>query len=105
MSELLYQILLGVLIVAVVILIFVLVRLYLILTDLNQASKVISEEVVRVGSLIDSIVSSLEGLRQTFAGFFASIKGIGKVKEKMADFWKDDESSDETKADEKPETK
>ena len=56
LSDTLYQILLGVLIVAVIALIFVLIRLYMVLTDVNKASKIISEKVSKVGVLVDHIV-------------------------------------------------
>lgn len=88
-SEILYQILLGVLIVATVALIFVLVRLYMILTDVNKSSKIISEKVAKVGVLVDHIVEMLENARQTLNGAMESIKSVTKIKDKIADFWDD----------------
>jgi len=86
-SDVLYQILLGVLIVAVVTLIFVLVRLYMILTDVNKASKIITEKVSKVGVLVDHIVEMLESARETIKGAIESIKSVTKIKDKIADFW------------------
>lgn len=99
MSEILYQVLLGVLIVATIALIFVLVRAYLILTDINKASKVISEKVSKVGVLVDHIVEMLESARETVKGALESIKSVSKIKDKIADFWEDkkDSKKDEAK--------
>ena len=88
-SDILYQILLGVLIVATVALIFVLVRLYMILTDVNKASKIISEKVSKVGVLVDHIVEMLESARETVRGAMESIKNVSKIKDKITDFWGD----------------
>lgn len=87
LSDTLYQILLGVLIVAVVALIFVLVRLYMILTDVNRVSKIISEKVLKVGVLVDHIVEMLESARETVKGAMESIKSVTRIKDKIADFW------------------
>lgn len=89
LSETLYQILLGVLIVAVVALIFVLVRLYMVLTDVNKASKIIAEKVSKVGVLVDHIVEMLESARETIKGAMESIKSVSKIKDKITDFWDD----------------
>ena len=93
LSETLYQILLGVLIVAVVALVFVLVRLYMILTDVNRASKIISEKVSKVGVLVDHIVEMLESARETVKGAMESIKSVSKIKDKISDFWEDNHTS------------
>jgi len=90
MSELLYQILLAVLIVAVVFLIFVLWRLYNVLTDLNTASDIIAKKVTAIGLLIDDTISMIENLKHTAQGFLNSIKNFGAIKEKLSDFWEDD---------------
>jgi len=99
LSETLYQILLGVLIVAVVALVFVLVRLYMILTDVNKASKIISEKVSKIGVLVDHIVEMLESARETIKGAMESIKSVSKIKDKISDFWeeKKDTKKDEAK--------
>lgn len=93
LSETLYQILLGVLIVAVVALVFVLVRLYMILTDVNKASKIITEKVTKVGVLVDHIVDMLESARETVKGAMESIKSVTKIKDKIADFWDDNHTA------------
>jgi len=90
-SEILYQILLGVLIVAVIALIFVLVRLYMILTDANKASKIIAEKVTKVGVLVDHIVDMLESARETVKGAMESIQSVTKIKDKISDFWNSSE--------------
>lgn len=103
-SEILYQILLGVLIVATVALVFVLVRLYMILTDVNKASKIISEKVSKVGVLVDHIVEMLESARETIKGAMESIKSVSKIKDKISDFWEDNHTakhSDDTAKKEK----
>jgi hypothetical protein len=88
-SDILYQVLLSVLIVAVVALIFVLVRMYMILTDVNKASKIISEKVSKVGVLVDHIVEMLESARETVKGAMESIKSVSKIKDRITDFWED----------------
>lgn len=93
MSELLYQILLAVLIVAVVFLIMVLWRLYNILTDFNTASEIIAKQVKQAGVLVNDIVKSLEGFKQSLKGFMESIKSIGNIKQKFSDFWDDEKKT------------
>ena len=93
MSELLYQILLAVLIVAVVFLVLVLWRLYNILTDFNTASQIIAKQVTAAGVLVNDIIKSLEGFKQSLKGFFESVKSIGNIKQKFSDFWDDDKKT------------
>lgn len=93
MSELLYQILLAVLIVAVIFLIFVLWRLYNILTDINSASQIIAKQVTAISALVDDIIKSLEGFRQFLKSFFESVKSLGNIKQKFSDFWDDDKKT------------
>ncbi len=93
MSELLYQILLAVLIMAVVFLILVLWRLYNILTDFNAASEIIAKQVTALGALVDDIIKSLEGFRQSLKSFFESVKSLGNIKQKFSDFWDDDKKT------------
>jgi hypothetical protein len=93
MSELLYQILLAVLIVAVFFLILVLWRLYNILTDFNAASEIIAKQVTALGALVNDIIKSLEGFRQSLKSFFESVKSLGNIKQKFSDFWEDDKKT------------
>ena len=93
MSELLYQILLAVLVVAVVFLILVLWRLYNILTDFNSASQIIAKQVKAAGTLVNDIIKSLEGFKQSLQGILESIKSLGNLKQKISDFWEDDKKT------------
>lgn len=93
MSELLYQILLAVLIVAVIFLILVLWRLYNILTEFNAASQIITKQVAALGSLVDNIIKSFEGFEQFIKTFFESLKSMGNFKQKISDFWDDDKKT------------
>ena len=93
MSELLYQILLAVLIVAVVFLVLVLWRLYNVLTDLNTASNIIAKKVTAIGLLIDDTINMIDNLKHTVNGFLSSIKSLGNIKQKFSDFWEDDKKT------------
>ena len=93
MSELLYQILLAVLVVAVIFLILVLWRLYNILTDFNAASQIIAKQVTALGALVDDIIKSLEGFMLSLKSIFESVKSLGNIKQKFSDFWEDDKKT------------
>lgn len=93
MSDLLYQILLAVLIVAVVFLILILWRLYNILTDLNAASEIIAKQVSALGVLVNNIIKSLEEYSQSIKSFLESVKSLGNIKQKFSNFWDDDKKT------------
>lgn len=85
-SEIFYQILLVVLIVAVIFLIFVLARLYLILSDINDASRKIKSIVEIVYSTVIDIKTSVteyQALIKAFVVTITSVSGIRDIIDKL----------------------
>lgn len=85
-SSALYQVLLLVLIIASIALIFVLVRMYLILTDLNDSSRKIKIIVDDVCSTVTSIKSSVSEYQTIIKGFIITLTSISGIKELINKF-------------------
>lgn len=85
-SSALYQVLLLVLIIATIALIFVLVRMYLILTDLNDSSRKIKIIIDDVYSTVTSIKSSVLEYQTMIKGFILTITSISGIKELINKF-------------------
>lgn len=94
-ESILYQILLAVLIVGGVFLVMVLFRLYQVLTDIKDATTIISRRVEQIDGLIDSAGNKLKGLCGMASEFVSSIVGGKKVKEVFEDFWSKKSNSKE----------
>lgn len=93
MNDILYQILLVLGSITLVALIFVLVRVYLVLTDLNDSTKIAKKRIRDLDKLISSLESSLSGLTELIKNFTNSYEKMKNIKEKVKNYF--DKGNDE----------
>ena len=86
-ENILYQILLGVLIIGGVFLIMVLWKLYQVLLDVRSATVRVSKRVEQIDNMIDIFGEKMKGIGSVVAGFVTSVLSGKKVKEVVEDFW------------------
>ncbi len=76
MTEILYQIALFVVILAVIALIFVLIRTYSILNDVKDSTEVVRKRVRDIDGVVSNLEGSLRGFSDILKSFLASLDGI-----------------------------
>lgn len=94
-SDILYQIIMVLVAIATLMLIIVLWRLYLVLTDINETTKITKRRANDLDKLIDNLQSSLKGLKDLFSSFSDSFETMQKAKRKIESFLKEKQTKGE----------
>lgn len=104
-ADILYQFAMAMVIIAFLMLILVLWRLYLVLTDVNDMTKVIQKRTREVDGLIDNFQSTVKNYKEIVLAFLESFNNIKKIKEKIGDFWAEREASASEESESRSESK
>lgn len=86
MSDYLIDAILIALFAAVVALVFVLCRLYMVLTDVNATSRLVKKRSAELDKGIDEFVESLNRALDMVKGIKYSLSGLKKIKSKIDSF-------------------
>lgn len=97
MDEILYQIMLIVTIIAIVALIAVFIRLYLVLTDVNDTTRIAKKRARELDAKLGEFSSLTNGILEIFKGIAASMQTVSNIEKKITSFFNNKTKIDKRK--------
>lgn len=86
-DDILYRVLAGVCIIAVVLLIVVLWKINKMMKDLNETSSIAKKRVKQLDSSLDVLEKNIDNASSIIKGFVSSLETSQKIKAKIKSFW------------------